>query len=388
MRVSNEERRSRLVDRHHHGRTAEGPVDVVRSVGALHSTDPTTPYLSVWARVPGFSIDDLEDALYRQRSLIRMHTIRRTLFVLDREDAVRFEAGATRDIARRERARLVKSMSSVMAEGGVAGHLDRLANDIVNALEGRELTTRDLSALVPGLAEKIEVGSGKWVSKVPVSTRLMLILAMDGFIVRAAPRGTWRSSQYRWAAADDWLGGRLARITEAEGSVGILRRYLENHGPATITDIKWWTGWTVKKTREALAEIEVDEVELEDGGVGFLLADDPGAGSGRSEVVAFLPSLDSSTMGWKERGWYLGPHGSEVFDSIGNAGPTVWVGGRIVGGWGQRPDGTVVYELLEDLSPVVASRIRHEAETLTEWLGERVVMPRFPSPLGKRLSAS
>src|SRR5690606_7380322 len=116
--------------------------------------------------------------------------------------------------------------------------------------------------------------------------------------------------------------------------------------------------------------------------VGYQRAEDPGAGGGGEKVVAFLPSLDSSTMGWKERSWYLGPHGDEVFDSIGNAGPTIWVGGRIVGGWGQKPDGTVVYEILEDVPKRTASRIADEAQALGEWLGERVVMPRFPSPLG------
>src|SRR5690606_19308535 len=114
--------------------------------------------------------------------------------------------------------------------------------------------------------------------------------------------------------------------------------------------------------------------------------DDPGAGGVTEEVVAFLPSLDSSTMGWKERSWYLGPHGGEVFDSIGNAGPTIWVGGRIVGGWGQKPDGTVVYEILEDVPERTASSIADEAQALGAWLGERVVMPRFPSPLGRRLA--
>lgn len=166
----------------------------------------------------------------------------------------------------------------------------------------------------------------------------------------------------------------------------ILRRYLETHAPATLTDIRWWTGWTAKFAREALVGVEAVEVELEDGSAAYVLPDDPGVdGSGR-DVVAFLPALDSSTMGWKERAWYLGPHGGEVFDSVGNAGPTVWVGGRIVGGWGQRADGSVVHEVLDEVGDRVARRIAEEAEALGEWLEERVVMPRFPSPLGKRLA--
>ena len=376
----------RVVERHHHGRTASTPEEVVRSVAALHSTDPATPYISSRARVPGLDIENLESALYEDRSLIRMHSIRRTLFLFDIEDAVWFHAGATREIAVKERARFEMSLTASMPEHEVAPFVERLTGEVRQVLSGRTLSTSEIIAAVPDLARKIEIGSGKWVNSVPVGTRLLLVLGMEGFMVRARPVGTWKSSQYRWALTEEWLGRPIPAVDATEARASLLRRYLEGHGPATLTDIRWWTGWTARFSKEALVAVDAIEVSLEDGSVGYQLADDPGAGGVTEEVVAFLPSLDSSTMGWKERSWYLGPHGDEVFDSIGNAGPTIWVGGRIVGGWGQKPDGTVVYEILEDVPKRTASSIADEAKALGEWLGERVVMPRFPSPLGKRLA--
>jgi hypothetical protein len=91
-------------------------------------------------------------------------------------------------------------------------------------------------------------------------------------------------------------------------------------------------------------------------------------------------------MGWKQRDWYLGPHGPELFDTSGNAGPTVWVDGKVAGGWGQRSDGLVVYQLVEEVSPEAADRVVATAAALTSWLDGVVVMPRFPSPLGRRLA--
>ena len=35
-------------------------------------------------------------------------------------------------------------------------------------------------------------------------------------------------------------------------------------------------------------------------------------------------------MGWRERVWYLGDHAKMLFDTNGNAGPTVWVDGRVM----------------------------------------------------------
>ncbi|MCI1262844.1 MAG: winged helix DNA-binding domain-containing protein [Tetrasphaera jenkinsii] len=42
-------------------------------------------------------------------------------------------------------------------------------------------------------------------------------------------------------------------------------------------------------------------------------------------------------------------HTAYLFDSVGNAVPTVWVDGRIVGGWSQDPAGEVRIMLREKL---------------------------------------
>ncbi len=71
-------------------------------------------------------------------------------------------------------------------------------------------------------------------------------------------------------------------------------------GPGTTTDIKWWTGWTVRNTRAALAKLDAVEVDLDDG-PGWLLADDLDPVEPVSNWVALLPGLDSTVMGSKER---------------------------------------------------------------------------------------
>jgi hypothetical protein len=75
-------------------------------------------------------------------------------------------------------------------------------------------------------------------------------------------------------------------------------------------------------------------------------------------------------MGWKHRDFLLGPHRPHVFDVNGNAGPTVWVDGRIVGGWAQRDDGEVVHELLEDVGSEAAAAVDRAAAELTTRLGD------------------
>jgi hypothetical protein len=105
--------------------------------------------------------------------------------------------------------------------------------------------------------------------------------------------------------------------------------------------------------------------------------------------VALLPALDPSTMGWKHRDFVLGPHRGELFDRNGNGGPTVWVDGRIVGGWAHRDDGEVAYEVLEDVGAEANHRIAARAEALSAALGEVRIKARARgwTPSEQRLRA-
>jgi Winged helix DNA-binding domain len=213
---------------------------------------------------------------------------------------------------------------------------------------------------------------------------VLLLLGLEGKVVRGRPRGTWISSQYRWAPLTGWLGKGLPHVPEAKARTEVVRRWLSRFGPGTEKDIRWWTGWTARSVRAALAAVEAVAVEL-DGQPGFVLPDDLEPTTAPEPWVALLPSLDPTTMGWKEREWYLGGYADRLFDASGNAGPTIWVDGRIVGGWAMRPDGEVVTKLLEDVGRAASQSVDAEAGRLTEWLQAARVVPRFPTPLHKEL---
>jgi hypothetical protein len=127
------------------------------------------------------------------------------------------------------------------------------------------------------------------------------------------------------------------------------------------------------------------EVEVESGAA-YVLPDDVDEFAPVDPWVALLPSLDPTTMGWKERDWYLGPHYPRLFDRSGNAGQTVWVDGRIAGGWGQRGDGEITWELLEDVGLDARSEIERQVAELQQWMGDTVVVARFRSPLDRALA--
>ena len=388
--ITNAERRARLGLRHRLATPAGTVEDAASAVVGLHSSDPATVFLSARARVTRFQRGDLERALYDERSIVRMLGMRRTLFVTTPELAAAIDAACTKALVPGERRRLIGWIEEQGLARDGAAWLRTAMRATMRALhEHGELSGAELSKLVPQLREKLRFGENKkWGGEVGMTTRVVFLLSAEGTIMRGRPRGTWVSGQYRWAPTDSWLGRPLAKIPTVEASAELLRRWLWSYGPATSTDVRWWMGWTQTKARAALGDIDVEEVQLEDGTPAYVLAEDVGKVSTRRRWVALLPGLDPTTMGWKERDWYLGSHGPRLFDRNGNAGPTVWADGHVVGGWGQRADASVVVRFLEPVDEEVRRRVEKERQRLAMWLEGARVTARFRTPLEKEIEAS
>jgi Winged helix DNA-binding domain len=388
-RFSSEERRARLARRHFlaPGSLADDPVQLAGGLVGLHATDPATVYLAARARLPEPAGPELDRALYEERTLLRMIGMRRTLFVFPLDLAVVVLAACTEQIAAAQRRRYAK----LIEEGGIAKDgrrwLDRAEAATLQTLQARgEAFATELSSDVPQLRKKMHYGEGKtWAGSTSMTTWVLFLLAAEGKIVRGRPRGKWTSSQWSWAPAESWLKEPLARLEPEEARAELASRWLKAFGPAGLDDLKWWTGWTLTQARAALAAVGAVEVDL-DGRPGFILPDDDEPVPEPEPWAALLPALDPTVMGWKERDWYLGEHRPHLFDTAGNAGPTVWWNGRIVGGWSVRKDGEIPFRLLEDAGADAEAAIEAEAGRLGDWLGEVKVLPRFATPLAKELS--
>jgi hypothetical protein len=387
QRIDVQERRARLVERHRLARTAKDPLEVARSLVCLHATDAVTVFLAVQARTEGVGPADVERALYDDRSLVRILAMRRTLWAVPRELLPAVFAGATKAVAATQRRRLEGFLRDSGVSTRPGAWITRAGNVAVDAVAARgEAMTAELTKDVPLLAKKLRFGSGRWEVEQSAGARVLPQMAMEGRLVRGRPRGTWISPQFRWVTTEDWLGAPIEELDVPDAQAELLGRWLAAFGPATEEDMRWWTGWTLRETRAALAAIPHEQVAL-DGVAGYVLAGDLEPTPAAEPSAALLPTLDPTTMGWKERDWYLGPHGPTLFDVNGNAGPTVWWEGRIVGGWSQRRDGEIVYRLLEDVGAEAVAAIEVEAARVAAWLGEVRFSPGFLPPFQRGLAS-
>ncbi|HEY2673641.1 MAG TPA: winged helix DNA-binding domain-containing protein [Rugosimonospora sp.] len=400
IRIPVEQRRARLTRRHHLAApaTPAGPAGIAASGGglvervaedlvALHSTDPATVFLALAARAP-VSPTDIERALYEDRTLMRMLGMRRTVFVVPTDLVAVVQESTMAAISARQRRLLL----GLLAEAGVAkdpaAWLTEVEDSTIEALAGRgEATAATLSQDEPRLRTQVLVAPDKpYGGQINITSRLLLILAADGRIVRGRPRGSWISTQYTWSPIERWLPGGMPEWSPAAARVELARRWLAAFGPGTVEDIKWWTGWTVADVKRALAALDTVEVDL-DGTAGVVLAQDTDPVPAAPPSAALLPALDPTVMGWAGRDWYVGGHRPALFDRTGNAGPTVWWDGRVVGGWAQRDGGEIAVRVLEDVGRDARDAIDAAAAATGAWLGDVRVTPRFRTPLERELSA-
>jgi hypothetical protein len=384
--VSDVERRHRLARRHAlaPGHRADGPEAATRAMTVLHATEAPSVYLALWARVDGLTIDDVDRALYEDRTLVKQLAMRRTLFVFPRDLLPAAWGSASARVATALRTRFAKEIEQAgVAPDGATWLRTAEAATLARLADGSELSARELREQVAELEGRLDVGKGAYATNVSVAPRVLTQLGVEAKIVRGRNGGHWRTARPQWTAMESWLcpdGGDLPEpAKEREGYAELVRRWLVTFGPGTEADIVWWLGSTKGAVRAALADVGAVEVGLDSGATGWLLADDTGTDDEVDPWAALLPVLDPTVMGWKERDFYLGTHGPMLFDTNGNVGTTAWWDGRIVGCWVQDPDGVVVLNLLEDVGRDARSALEAEAARLTTWLDGHRVSTVYPS---------
>jgi hypothetical protein len=382
--VTDAQRRARLATRHAIATRAGSVTQAVEQMTCLHATEPASVYLSTFARVEA-SRADIDRALYHDRSIAKQLAMRRTLFAFPRDLLPAVWGSASARVAAQLRTRFAKEIEGA----GIAKRGDLWINRTFKAVllslaEDGPATTTELRERIPPLDRRVELSPGKKYGGVfPVAPRLLGMLGATGQIMRGANTGDWKVSRSQWVLTEEWLGSPVDHEVSHAGYAELVRRWLLTFGPGAEADLVWWLGATKGVVRRALGELGAVEVALSDG-IGYLLPDDLDDLPEPEPWAALLPVLDPTTMGWKQRSFYLGeddvPH---LFDTNGNAGTTAWWQGRVVGCWVQDEAGAVSVVLRHDVGSDAVNALEAEADRLSGWLAGQRVGTVYPSALMK-----
>ncbi|MEI2712496.1 MAG: winged helix DNA-binding domain-containing protein [Nocardioides sp.] len=386
--VSDAERRARLGLRHAlaPGARLGSAEEVTDALVVLHSTEPPTVHLSAAARLRDPSLDEVERALYRDRTLVKQLAMRRTLFVFARELLPAAWGSVSARVAQQEAARLAKEIvRHGVAEDGEAWVATACAAVLARLRGGDEMSATALREELPEIEGRTQADpTRRWAVAQSFAPRVLTLLGARGQVVRGHNAGHWRISKPLWTATSTWLGDVPSPWTREAGYAELVRRWLARFGPGTEADLVWWLGATKAAVRQALIDVEAVGVGLEDGSAAWLLPDDLDEVSAPEEWVALLPTLDPTTMGWRGRDFYLDPRLTPfLFDTNGNAGTTIWVDGHIVGAWVQDERARVVPVVHAGVTARQRALIEAESERLTGVLDGEEVRSVYKSALMK-----
>ncbi|AXH98082.1 winged helix DNA-binding domain-containing protein [Ornithinimicrobium avium] len=350
--------------------------DVPAATGAmtvLHATEAATVHLAVHARTEGVCAADVDRSLYEDRSVVKQLAMRRTLFVFPRDLLPAALGSASARVAAEQRRLVARDAQRHGVADDGQGWLDAAAGAVLGRLAGSApMSARALREELPELTGTVTAHlDKKYGGTSHLAPRVLTMLGAEGRTTRGPNAGHWRLSRPTWTLMADWLGEQPEPLGTDEGYAVLVRRWLRTFGPGTLDDLQWWLGSTRSAARAALAAVDAVPVSLDGDRTGWLLPDDVEPVGPVQPWAALLPTLDPTTMGWKQRDFYLDPeHTAYLFDSNGNGGATAWWDGRIVGAWVQDEEAAVrvVQTPDVDLRPDARAALEHEARRLTDWL--------------------
>jgi hypothetical protein len=239
------------------------------------------------------------------------------------------------------------------------GVFRRSGRALTRALQGgRALTRAELSPVLEraGIVVKGEARLG----------HLLLRAELDGIVCSGARRG----KQFTYALLEERVPA-APPLARDEALLRLARIYFSTRGPATATDLAWWSGLTVADAKKGvhLAESSLEHLNVD--GLTYWFV--PPARRATQSAAHLLPNFDEYSVAYRDRSAFaerLKKSGLQVRNDASLANSIV-VGGQFVGTWKRafKEDAVVVdLNLLTSLSrgehKAMAAAARRYAEFL------------------------
>jgi len=331
--------------------------------------------MSIWPRVKGARLQDVESALWKERTLVRAWGMRGTMFLLPSDELSVFVRGSAR--------RAAYNLNWAIRHAGSKQDVDKLLDRVSEILE-EPRTRTDLAQMLTeshGYKTKSKAAGG-WGDKRKVPhVKVGAISLSIGFllhIIRARDvicSGPNQGTEASYVRADKWIKN-WKDVSQETAERELLVKYLKAHGPATINDFAIWEGLYMKDAKDIWSkEAEnIVEVDIEGSKAGTLESDLPELESAKinEPVVRLVPYFDSFLLGHKSHLNIVDEKNrKKVYRSQGWVSPVLLVDGRAQGVWShvqKKNDLEVKITPFSKLSNQVTERAKEEVSDLGRFL--------------------
>ncbi len=334
---------------------------VVESVCGVQAQLMSAAALSLWARVEDLTREDIAQALWRERSLVKTWCMRGALHLLVSTDLPIYVGGLMRHGLRRERAWIGRY-------GISEAEMDDMVRAVVEALGGKVLTRKELSERV---VERLGAKAKRWVEH-----------SWGGIVKQACLQGLVvfgpnQDREITFVRREKWLP-RTTDLPVEEAEAMLLRRYLHGYGPASLADFAAWAGMTSSDAmpiREWVGD-EILEVKVEDKACLALREDlevlqNAAVLDVEKGGVRMLPSFDCYMLGHKDKSHIVDQaYYKRVYRKAGWLSPVVLVNGRAEGIWSWRKKGNrlhITVQLFDRIAKDARKQVEKEAADLARF---------------------
>jgi len=330
----------------------------------LHAQATLTPNLSLWNRVKEFKLGMLDDALYKEKSLVKTWCMRGTLHIVPSRDLPIYH-NALEMMWFEHHGRYMREPDWPSRETRRKVFYPRILAILAEKpLRRKELSDRVLSRLadVPKPYERLFSGWGG----------ILKEMAYLGLTVHAEPCG----NESCFARLDNWLPQiSLGEINEDRAKEKLLLKYLRGYGPASMQDFTYWSGLMACEARKATesAQSKLTEVKAEASGrTLWMLKKDikelEGIDLNEEIQVCLLPKFDPFMLGHRDRSRIIrGEFVKHVYRKAGDIAASVLVNGYVAGTWKYKKTKrklTVAVTPFERLSRETTAELQHHVKNL------------------------
>jgi hypothetical protein len=356
-----------ILTKHH--LTPESRIDdittIAREIGGFHATSQTTTYLSAFFRSNTLSKEEFESEIYEKKNLGKIRCMRKSVFIQPKDLIPTLYVATKNQYAKRHEDYL-KNLGVSLED------YDKSAEEIKKILAGRILSTADI---------KKEVTSKEH------TTHFIALMCDQLDIIRNKPLKSWRDKRHSYSLFEEYFPDlNFEGISEEESMEFLVKHYLESLGPATETDIVWWTGFNKTQTRKILQKLENNLEKIQIKGIEkeyFILSDDleklKQTQQGEKNIINLLSDLDPYLMGHKDRERLVEEeHYNYMFDRSGNATSCILLNGKVIGIWDfvsskeskikihflEKPEAAVKQKVLDEVKRVGIFIFDEEVEIL------------------------
>ncbi len=341
------------------------PAAIVTTLCAVHAQVLSAAELAIGLRATALSRTAVQDALWRERSLIKTFGPRGTVHLLATADLPAWIGALS--------AMPLAPLGHAPAVRLTPLQTDSVVDAIGRALEDQELTLEELDAAVIARAggwagERVMPAFGTlW----PRWRQALATAAHRGMLCFGPNRGktVTYTSPHRWLPTFRPLEGEAALVA-------LVHRYLYAYGPATPEHFAQWLRAPHAWARRLFASLGQQLRPLHVAGTrAWVSADDGEASPAPPASVRLLPYFDAYVVGCQPRALlFPGRASTRALTPSGQAGnyPVLLIDGMVAGVWHVRRTGrraAITVEPFDALSAAQDRALRDQVERIGAMLG-------------------